>query len=147
MEHSEHWSTILANIVTSFGILSLIGLLIAYRQTQNQFKFTVMLSCIDRFQQLIPVVRNDDQDIERLKKYIDLTNEELFYFQRHYIPKEVMIEWLDSICDLVPIYEKNSKLPLNYAKWNSQTDSRPELTARLSSLTQSVHFRPRQNKS
>lgn len=95
MEHSEHWSTILANIVTSFGILSLIGLLIAYRQTQNQFKFTVMLSCIDRFQQLIPVVRNDDQDIERLKKYIDLTNEELFYFQRHYIPKEVMIEWLD----------------------------------------------------
>lgn len=28
-----------------------------------------------------------------------------------------MVRRLDSICDLVPIYEKDSKLPLNYTQW------------------------------
>ena len=55
MNH-EHWSTIVANIVTSLGILGFIGIYLAHRQSENQFKFTVMLSCIDRFQQLSPLL-------------------------------------------------------------------------------------------
>lgn len=72
MNH-EHWSTIVANIVTSLGILGFIGIYLAHRQSQNQFKFTVMLSCIDRFQQLSPFLRGDNEDLSRLKKYVDLT--------------------------------------------------------------------------
>jgi len=112
--HEEHWSTIVANIVTSLGILGFIGIYIAHRQSQNQFKFTVMLSCIDRFQQLSPLLRGDNDDITRLKKYVDLTNEEFFYFQRAYIPKEVIVEWMDSIVDFFPIYVNGSELPVNY---------------------------------
>lgn len=115
MASLQNWSAIIANIVTSLGILSFIAIYLSHRQTQEQFKFTVMLSCIDRFQQLMPIIRHDDQDIDRLRKYIDLTNEELFYFQRNYIPKEVIVEWMDSICDFIPIYSKDLKTPLNYS--------------------------------
>jgi hypothetical protein len=115
MNH-EHWSTIVANIVTSLGILGFIGIYMAHKQSQNQFKFTVMLSCIDRFQQLSPLLRGDDNDIIRLRKYVDLTNEEFFYFQREYIPKEVIVEWMDSIVDFFPIYVANEDLPINYEK-------------------------------
>ncbi len=110
----EHWSTILANIVTSLGVLGFIGIYIAHRQSQNQFKFTVMLSCIDRFQQLSPMLSGNSGDLSRLKKYVDLTNEEFFYFQREYIPKEVIVEWMDSIVDSFPIYVKGSEVPINY---------------------------------
>lgn len=113
MNH-EHWSTIVANIVISLGILGFIGIYLAHRQSQNQFKFTVMLSCIDRFQQLSPLLRGDNEDLSRLKKYLDLTNEEFFYFQREYIPKEVIVEWMDSIVDFFPIYTQGASLPINY---------------------------------
>lgn len=113
MNH-EHWSTIVANIVTSLGIFVFIGIYLAHRQSQNQFKFTVMLSCIDRFQQLSPLLRGDNEDLSRLKKYVDLTNEEFFYFQREYIPKEVIVEWMDSIVDFFPIYVNGSERPINY---------------------------------
>ncbi|CAN5116447.1 hypothetical protein BH09BAC3_BH09BAC3_38250 [soil metagenome] len=73
-----------------------------------------MLSCIDRFQQLSPLLRGDNDDFSRLTKYVDLTNEEFFYFQREYIPKEVIVEWLDSIVDFFPIYVKGTELPINY---------------------------------
>lgn len=112
--NQEHWSTIVANIVTSLGILGFIGIYLAHRQSQNQFKFTVMLSCIDRFQQLSPLLRGDNEDLPRLKKYVDLTNEEFFYFQREYIPKEVIVEWMDSIVDFFPIYVDGSASPINY---------------------------------
>jgi len=75
-----------------------------------------MLSCQDRFQQLFPLERGDDVDLTRLKKYVDLTNEEFFYFQRAYIPKEVIVEWMDSIVDFFPIYVGGSDVPVNYAK-------------------------------
>jgi|GEM_PF-1973274 len=110
----EHWSTIVANIVTSLGILSFLGFYFAHRQTQNQFKFTVMISCIERFQQLFPIIRNDAEDISRLIKYVNLTNEEFFYFQRGYIPKEVIVEWMDSIVEYFPIYVSGSELPINH---------------------------------
>ena len=55
-------------------------------------------------------------DLTRLKKYVDLTNEEFFYFQRAYIPKEVIVEWMDSIVDFFPIYVGGSDVPVNYAK-------------------------------
>jgi hypothetical protein len=109
-----NWSALVANIVTSIGIIGFGFIYLAHRQSQNQFKFTVMLSCIDRFQHLSPLLRGDNDDISRLKRYVDLTNEEFFYFQREYIPKEIMVEWMDSIVDCFPIYVNGSDIPINY---------------------------------
>lgn len=110
----EQWSTVAANIVTSLGIIGLIAFYFSHRQAGSQFSFTVMLSCIDRFQQLAPIIRDDADDLARIKKYIDLTNEEFFYFQRGYISKVVITEWLDSIVDMFPLYKKGQDIPSNY---------------------------------
>lgn len=109
-----NWSTIAANVVTAFGIIGFALFYFTHQQSQRQFMFTVMLSCIERFQALYPLIRNDGDDPSRLKKYIDLTNEEFFYFQRNYIPKEVIVEWMDTIVDFFPIYKNEEVLPVNY---------------------------------
>lgn len=72
-----------------------------------------MISCIDRFHKLFPLISND-KDNSSLKQYIDLTSEELFYFQQNYIPKDVIVEWLDSIINYFPLYTKDEPDPINF---------------------------------
>ena len=38
-------------------------------------------------------------------EYIDLVNEELFYFQNGFLPRVVAEEWLDGMIDMIPIYD------------------------------------------
>ena len=108
-----NWSSLIANIATALGIIGFIVLYLSHQQNQRQFNFTVMLSCIERYQGLLPVIRNDQEDNSRLKKYVDLTSEEFFYFQQEYIPKSVIVEWLDSIIDIFPLYYNNELRPIN----------------------------------
>lgn len=98
------------------GVIGLAAIWISHRLSVKQFQFTVMLSCIDRFQNLYPVQRDSQEgDFEqRLIKYLDLTNEEFFYFQNGFIPKVVMVEWMDSIIECLPIYHIDNQEPLNY---------------------------------
>ena len=110
----EHWSTILANLTTSLGILGFIFYYVTHRLTQDQFKFTVMVSCIERYQKLSPLIKVNPEDSPTLLRYVDLTNEEFFYFQRGYIPKEVMVEWLDTIVEYFPVYINGQDEPINY---------------------------------
>lgn len=114
MESHEHWSTIMANIATTAGFLGLVAVYFGYKQTQAHFSFSVMLSCIERFQRLPPLEVNGQYDLANIRLYVDLTNEEFFYFQRKYIPKEVIVEWLDSISMNFPLYANNEPLPVNY---------------------------------
>ncbi|CAD5257296.1 MULTISPECIES: hypothetical protein [unclassified Imperialibacter] len=108
-------TTIAANVITSAGILGLVAFYIGYQHNQKQFRFTVMISCIERFQSLLPSLRSGTVDEETLIKYIDLTSEEFFYFQNRYIPRHVTVEWLDSIIGNFPIYSETDKdRPVNY---------------------------------
>jgi len=65
---------------------------------------------------MLPTLRKSKIDKDVLIKYIDLTSEEFFYFQNGYIPAVVAIEWLDSIIDSFPVYEKSIEKPINYSK-------------------------------
>lgn len=107
------WTQFVANVATALGILGFAFVYFTHQQSQRQFMFTVMLSCIERFQRLFPIIRNDSEDLDRLRKYIDLTNEEFFYFQRNYVPREVVVEWLDSIVEMLPIYQHGEEFPVN----------------------------------
>lgn len=113
MNELLNWTQLIANVATALGIIGFAFFYFTHQQNQRQFMFTVMLSCIERFQRLFPIIRDDSEDLERVKKYIDLTNEEFFYFQRKYVPREVMIEWMDSIIEMVPIYSDGSDQPIN----------------------------------
>lgn len=114
MKSLEVWTTIAANVATAFGILGFAFFYFSHQQSQRQFKVSVMLSCIDRFQKLFPIIRGDEDDKNRIKRYVDLTNEEFFYFQQGYIPKQVIVEWMDSVIDFLPVYRTGQNLPINY---------------------------------
>jgi hypothetical protein len=45
----------------------------------------------------------DQQGVVR--QYLDLCNEELFYFQNRYLPTEVEVEWLDGMLEFIPLRE------------------------------------------
>ena len=108
------WIEIAANGATALGILGFGIFYFTHMESQKQFKFNVMLNCIERFQDLLPLEDKNGYDSTRLRKYIDLTSEELFYFQQAYIPKNVIIEWLDSIVQNFPIYLSGNEILVNY---------------------------------
>lgn len=69
-----------------------------------------MISCIDRYQQLIGDLGDATIAPDSLRKYIDLCNEEFFYFRHGYLPNEVVNEWLDGMISLMPQISENSKI-------------------------------------
>jgi hypothetical protein len=85
----------------------------AYRLSRNQFGFAVMTSCVDRYQKIITQLKyGKDQDkVIALGQYIDLCNEELFYFQKKYLPDAVRDEWLEGMINYLPYFnEKGDNL-------------------------------------
>ena len=42
--------------------------------------------------------------------YLELTNEELFYFQHDYLPLEIAKEWIDGMIDFLPITNSKSEI-------------------------------------
>lgn len=101
------------------AILSILAAVFTYIFSRKQFEHNVMISCIERFQQIIPDLESDDpqKKINAVPRYLDLCNEELFYFKNKYVPKEVEKEWLDGMISYLPIFinelECLSKGPLS----------------------------------
>ncbi len=44
------------------------------------------------------------------KSYIDLCNEELFYYQMEYVPDQIMDEWIDGMLSYLPLYDRDGHL-------------------------------------
>ena len=59
----------------------------------------------------MPKLKSQDKNErqEAIKQYIDLCNEELFYFKHGYLPEEIVNEWLDGMIYYLPHFdgEKN----------------------------------------
>jgi hypothetical protein len=86
---------------------------ITYRLNRSQFNFAVMTSCVDRYQKIITQLKyGKDQDkVIALGQYIDLCNEELFYFEKKYLPGAVIDEWLEGMVNYLPYFnEKGDNL-------------------------------------
>lgn len=84
----------------------------AYVVGKSQFNFDVIINCTDRFQNIMAELRaaQGEDRIIALKKYIDLCNEELFYFKNKYLPEEVIDEWLEGMVFYLPIYNKSENV-------------------------------------
>src|SRR5262245_45309122 len=98
-----------------FGVGALVIAAITYPLNRRQFRFAVMTSCIDRYQKVITQLKyGKDQDKAiALGQYIDLCNEELFYFQKKYLPGAVIDEWLEGMVNYLPYFnEKGDNLNL-----------------------------------
>lgn len=93
--------TQLATIVAAlFGIVAFR----AYTTSVKQFSFGVMKHCIDSYVGMLDKIK-PEMDGAAVSNYLELVNQELFYFQQNYLPLEVTIEWLDGIISIVPIFD------------------------------------------
>lgn len=94
------------------GIGSVFWAIYTFTFSRKQFHHEVMISCIERFQAIIPGLDSTDPDKKRdaLRKYVDLCNEELFYFKGNYVPEEVAIEWLDGMIAYLPIFNQRGEV-------------------------------------
>lgn len=99
----KDWLEIVSYLVTS---VSLIGLWYAYIFSKKQIHFTAMDKCIKEFRQIsTPTFLGSDN---RAEQYIELINEEFFYFEYDYLPMQVSVEWVDGMIDYLPFYCKNN---------------------------------------
>lgn len=91
-------------IVGIVGASSLAIAAYSYYLSKKQLNFAVIVSCTERFQKIMPQLKSENE-VERLcaiKAYVDLCNEELFYFKHDYLPKEIIEEWLDGMIYYLP---------------------------------------------
>ena len=88
------------------GATSLAFAAYTYRLNRNQFNFSVITDCTKRYQAIMPALRSSDKEqrLSAIRQYIDLCNEELFYFKNRYIPEEVIDEWLDGMILSIPYF-------------------------------------------
>jgi len=75
-------------IVLLFGILSFCWAFYTFGISKKQFQHGVMISCIERFQSILAELKSSDGEVRKrgIEKYVDLCNEELFFFQAEVYP-------------------------------------------------------------
>jgi hypothetical protein len=93
-------------IIQTITAVAVITAVIQIYINRKQLYLSTITKCISDFRNL-QGLNKDTIDKFILWKYIDLTNEELFYFKHDYLPRNVAVEWVDGIIDYIPI--KNNK--------------------------------------
>src|SRR6185436_18494600 len=101
----KEWVDLISELATVIGIFILIY---AYRNellSKRALRFSVMESCIRRYQPIVARLGEESQDPKHIEEYISITKEELFYIHRGYIDKQVAIEWIEGMITYLPVYD------------------------------------------
>jgi hypothetical protein len=104
---------IAANIATVLGVLGVIFLFVQHFHNKDLRNLQLMHRCIDIFRDWFK--NNQKVDFS----YLELLNEELFYFQKRLIQEKVAVEWIEGILDFIVIYGQNNAALNSY---NNQTN-------------------------
>lgn len=93
-----------AYVAEVIGSIALLVAALTFLVSKNQLNFGVITSCNDRFQRLVQLMESKDPEERRQgeRQYVDLCNEQLFYFRNNYLPREVVNEWLDGMIEYLP---------------------------------------------
>lgn len=105
MEVSKVINLILSTITTCTVIFTFYQL----KVNQKQLHLSTITKCIIDFRNL-GILTKETNDPVVLNHYIDLTNEELFYFQHKYIPEEVSKEWIDGMISFMPMTNRKHEI-------------------------------------
>lgn len=99
-------------IVGLAGVVALFYAAYSYQTSRKQLNFAVIASCTERFQKIMPKLKSQDENEkqEAIKQYIDLCNEELFYFKHGYLPEEIVNEWLDGMVYYLPHFNGENNI-------------------------------------
>lgn len=108
-----------------FGVAALIFTAYNYYLTRKQLNFTVIINCAERFQKIFPQLKSQNQDekLKAVKLYVDLCNEELFYFKYKYLPDEIVDEWIDGMIFYLPHLLNDSNVNTDESYLREITDN------------------------
>jgi hypothetical protein len=106
-----HWYEIGASIATMVGALGVLFLFGQHYYNKDVRNLQLMHRCIDNF-------RNWSEEYHQEINffYLELFNEELFYFQQNLIVKKVALEWIEGILDYIQVYAEDGAILTNYNK-------------------------------
>ncbi len=96
---------IVANIATVTGIIVIIVGLFSYIIEKKNLNFTAVQHCIKVYKENYQNIGVND--IDKIKQYTSFINEELFYFEKKYLPYSIADEWLDGLIDFVPVFNSS----------------------------------------
>lgn len=93
----------LAHIATVLGAVGLLFALLTWRGSRNSFHHAVITSCTTRFQKLSPKLGQLPLKTKTVQQYLELCNEELFYFESDFLPQPIIDEWLDGMLSFISL--------------------------------------------
>jgi hypothetical protein len=110
LEFLSRISGVLTLIVVVIGLLSL-------KYSKKQIQFNTMTKCIDSYRSIVrsqqrlknipDVGQNKDHYILALD-HLGLVNEELFYMQKNFLPKDIAADWIDNMLEYIPIKQNGN---------------------------------------
>lgn len=95
---------VISQVLQVVGALAIVAAAYTYVVHRKQLNFSVMVECTRKFQDAADGMGSSDAQTKAKaqKRYVDLCNEQLFYFQARYLPDAVVDEWLDGMIDYLP---------------------------------------------
>ena len=107
----------LAYVAQIVAVAVLIYAARTYLLQRQQLNFDVITNCTARFQDILPGLYSGEKEAK--ERYVDLCNEELFYFENGHLPDDVIKEWIDGMVLYLPHCDGHEWHP------KSEPDSEP----------------------
>jgi hypothetical protein len=101
------WYEVGASIATMLSAGAIVVVIVEYFANRNVRNIQLMQRCIDNFRKWFS---DSNRKVDFF--YLELLNEELFYFQKGMIQKKVAIEWIEGMLDYI-IIKSADGTPLN----------------------------------
>ncbi|MBP6576507.1 MAG: hypothetical protein KA232_04740 [Chryseobacterium sp.] len=134
MDTLIRFSSFFSDIATIFALF---GIVYAYFFSRKQIHFSTIEKCINDYRQLYHKYEDKYDNPKFLGQYLDLVNEELFYIEKGYLPKEVAEEWIDGMIDYLPFLYNSELIP---SKKFNEFHTSVNVKNRLYSYPRILHF-------
>ncbi|MBC6612418.1 hypothetical protein H8B15_15955 [Hymenobacter sp. BT507] len=128
----------LDHIATILGVAGILFALLSWRSSRNSFHHTVITSCTSRFQELsLKLLTQLPLSKEAVQQYLELCNEELFYFESKFLPQPIIDEWLDGMLSFIHLRREDGSLfQLAEVTPSPETDLSPPFPAEYQQFLQ-----------
>ncbi len=102
---------ILAHVAQIVGGIAILVAAATFLVHRSQLNFDVITNCTQRFQEIVVDLKagNGPKERRARERYVDLCNEQLFYFASGYLPREVIEEWLDGMVYYLPLFDDKTQ--------------------------------------
>lgn len=107
----KNFLELLSFLATILGAGALVATYLSWLEGRKTLHFSVIASCATRYQKLADDLANAEKPltVKKARQYLDLCNEELFYFETDYLPLPVVLEWLDGMLSSIPLRRAPAK--------------------------------------